>query len=121
MLLATAVEPRVPYPFENPARDSFLPDYLHGQLAQNTDTLFDPEHRKLTKDSTAFNLGKVARLHGSYQLAPLMLWWLVIGSALLVTAAGNDSLAQPDFAGLADSSIRPTATEQGLKDGNPEI
>lgn len=121
MLLATAVEPRVPYPFENPARDSFLPDYLHGRLAQNTDTLFDPEHRKLTKDSTAFNLGKVARLPGSYQLAPLMLWWLVIGSVLLVTAARNDALAQPDLAGLADSSIRPTATEEGPEDGNPEI
>ncbi len=87
MLLATAVEPRVPYPFENPERDSFVPDYLRGNLAQNTDAMFDSEHHKLTRDSTAFNFGKLARLPGRYQLAPLMLWWLVAGSALLFAAA----------------------------------
>jgi len=94
MLLATAIEPRVPYPFENPARDSFLPDYLHGRLAQNTDALFDPEHRKLTVDSTAFNLAKLARVPRAYQLVPLMFWWLIIGGTLLLAAAPRSPLTQ---------------------------
>ena len=94
MLLATAVEPRVPYPFDNPPRDSFLPDYLHGRLAQNTDSLFDPEHRKLTVDSTAFNLAKLARVPRPYQLAPLMVWWFLIGGALLFVAAPRSQLTQ---------------------------
>jgi hypothetical protein len=94
MLLATAIEPRVPFPFENPARDSFLPDYLHSRLAQNTDALFDPGHRKLTVDSTAFNLAKLARVPRSYQLAPLMSWWLIVGGALLVAAASQSQLTQ---------------------------
>jgi len=101
MLLATAIEPRVPYPFENPARDSFLPDYLHGRLAQNTDALFDPEHRKLTVDSTAFNLAKLARVPRSYQLVPLMLWWLVVGGALLLAATPRSLITQSD-----DGSVR---------------
>ncbi len=102
MLLATAIEPRVPFPFENPARDSFLPDYLHGRLAQNTDALFDPEHRKLTVDSTAFNLAKLARVPRSYQLAPLMVWWLIVGGALLVAAAPRSQSTQ--FADSADEA-----------------
>jgi hypothetical protein len=100
MLLATAIEPRVPYPFENPARDSFLPDYLHGRLAQNTDALFDPEHRKLTVDSTAFNLAKLARVPRSYQLAPLMLWWFVVGGALLLAATPESQPIQSDDDGV---------------------
>lgn len=103
MLLATAIEPRVPYPFENPPRDTFLPDYLHGKLAQNTDALFDSEHRKLTVDSTAFNLAKLARVPGSYQLAPLMLWWMVAGGALLFVVT-----TQPEPATVADSSAETT-------------
>ena len=82
MLIATATEPRVPYPFDNPGRDFLLPDYLRGRLAQNTDSLFDGVHEKITKDSTAFNLAKLARIPGQYQLLPLMLWWFLIGTAL---------------------------------------
>src|SRR5262249_24597803 len=108
MLLATAVEPRVPYPFENPERDSFVPDYLRGNLAQNTDALFDSEHRRLTRDSTAFNYGKLARLPGRYQLAPLMLWWFVAGGALLFAAArGHASLANEPTADPVDNGPPP--------------
>ena len=111
MLLATAIEPRVPYPFENPARDSFLPDYLRGRLAQNTDALFDPEHRKLTLDSTAFNLAKLARVPRSYQLAPLMFWWLVVGGALLLAATPKSQLIQSADDGVSSqgASVDKTA------------
>ena len=105
MLLATAIEPRVPYPFENPARDSFLPDYLHSRLAQNTDALFDPEHRKLTVDSTAFNLAKLARVPRPYQLAPLMLWWFVVGGALLLAATPKSQLIQSADDGVSSPRL----------------
>ncbi len=105
MLLATAIEPRVPYPFENPARDSFLPDYLHSRLAQNTDALFDPQHRKLTVDSTAFNLAKLARVPRSYQFVPLMGWWLIVGGALLIAAAPESKLTRSADDGVSSPRV----------------
>ncbi|MEP6698259.1 MAG: PA14 domain-containing protein [Verrucomicrobiota bacterium] len=90
MLLATAVEPRVPFPFEIPARDLLLPDYLRGKLAQNTLSLFDSEHRNLTRDSTAFNLAKAVGVSGPYQLVPLMLWWLMAGGTLMFVSARGE-------------------------------
>jgi len=83
MLLATAIEPRVSVPYENPARDFLLPDYLRGNFAQNTAALFG-EPRLVTKDSSAFNLGKLLRLPGYLQLTPLLIWWLIAGGALLI-------------------------------------
>jgi hypothetical protein len=95
MLLATAIEPRAPVPFENPARDFLLPDYLRGRFAQNTSSLFDGQ-RNLTKDSTAFNLGKLAGFPGAYQLTPLMLWWLIAGGALLLQVAKHDGAIEAE-------------------------
>jgi hypothetical protein len=95
MLLATAIEPRAPVPFENPARDSLLPDYFRGRFAQNTSALFDGQ-RNLTKDSTAFNLGKLAGFPGAYQLTPLMLWWLIAGGALLLQVAKHDGAIEAE-------------------------
>lgn len=83
MLLGTAVEPRVPFPFEIPARDLLLPDYLHGKLAQNDHRLFDSGQHLLTHDSTAFNLAKLVGVPGRAQLLPLMIWWLLVGGALI--------------------------------------
>ena len=91
MLLATAIEPRVPTPFEIPARDFLLPDYLRGKFAENTFNMFDPQNRNLTRDSTAFNLPKLAGVPGRYQLAPLMLWWLLAGGALFLAAATEEA------------------------------
>jgi PA14 domain len=104
MLIGTAVEPRVNYPIAVPARDLHLPDYLRGRLAQNSEGLFEPA--KLTTDSTAFNLAKLARVPGRYQLAPLMLWWFLIGSALLLTIAPRQAVAASSNAleGETDSS-----------------
>lgn len=84
MLLGTAIEPRVGYPTANPHRDIFLPEFLRGHFAQNTASLFDGGLHFLTKDSTAFNLGKLARLPARHQLAPLMLWWLFGGGLLVI-------------------------------------
>jgi hypothetical protein len=90
MLIATAIEPRSPTPFEIPARDFFLPDYLRGRLAQNPQSLFF-WNRTLTKNSNAFNLAKVAGIPGRAQLAPLMVWWLLVGGAILLVAAQADA------------------------------
>ena len=90
MLIATAIEPRVPHVFASPARDFLLPDFLAGNLAQNTDALFDGARNKLTQDSTAFNPAKLLSVPGRYQLAPLMLWWIIAGGALFVLAARRD-------------------------------
>lgn len=83
MLLATAVEPRVAFPFGDIERDFLLPDYLTGHLAQNTASLFDTAHRNLTSDSTAANPAKLAGIPGRYQLAPIMAWWMIAGVTLL--------------------------------------
>jgi len=82
MLLDTAIEPRVPYPHENAARDMLIPDYIRGHFAQNTSALFD-DPRNVTKDSTAFNLGKLVGLPAALQLTPLLAWWAIAGSVLL--------------------------------------
>jgi hypothetical protein len=96
MLLDTAIEPRVPYPYENAARDMLLPDYVHGRFAQNTGALFD-DSRNVTRDSTAFNLGKLIGLPGALQLTPLLAWWVFGASALLAsvsTRARKNALVQ---------------------------
>jgi hypothetical protein len=111
MLLDTAIEPHMSTPFEIPARDFLIPDYLKGRLAQNTQNLFDSENRNLTRDSTAFNLPKLAGLPGRYQLAPLMLWWLIAGGALIFAAAKDRGLVEQaesthgDKAEMSESSI----------------
>ncbi|MDQ6655984.1 MAG: hypothetical protein M3Y80_09245, partial [Verrucomicrobiota bacterium] len=87
MLLGTAVEPRIWNMTPNPMRDILLPEFLRGHLAQNTAGLFGGEHL-LTKDSTAFNLAKLTGVPRRGQLAPLMLWWLIAGGALLSLVAG---------------------------------
>jgi hypothetical protein len=94
MLLASATEPRVGYEFGNPARDLFAANWLEGRFSLNRGALFDVERGLLTGDSTAFNLGKLAGLPGAWQLAPLMLWWLAIGGALVYAAARADAPAR---------------------------
>jgi hypothetical protein len=83
MLIGTATEPRIAFPFGDIARDFLLPDYLTGHFAQNTSSLFDAAHRALTYDSTAFNLAKLLHIPGPYQLVPLMIWWVITGAILL--------------------------------------
>ena len=107
MLIATATEPRVAIPYESPARDLLVPDYLRARFAQNTDALFDGQ-RNLAKDSAAFNLGKLARLPGHYQLIPLLLWWLLAGGALIFLTAKTQDVKEPPSPGtVPDASSTP--------------
>lgn len=82
MLISTATEPRVGIPYENPARDLLVPDYLRARFAQNTDGLFAGQS-DLVKQSAAFNLGQLAGLPPQFQLWPLLGWWLLAGTTLL--------------------------------------
>jgi len=95
MLIATATEPRVGIPYENTARDLLIPNYLRARFAQCTDALFDGQ-RNLAKDSAAFNLGKLAGLPGHYQLVPLLVWWALAGSALLVVTRKPQTRPEPE-------------------------
>jgi PA14 domain-containing protein len=105
MLIATATEPRVAIPYEIPARDLLIPDYLRARFGQNTDALFDGQ-RNLAKDSAAFNLGKLAGLPGHYQLTPLLLWWLIAGGALLIMTARQEQPSEQLELPLGDASER---------------
>lgn len=91
MLIVTATEPRVAIPYENTARDLLVPNYLRSGFAQNTDALFEGQ-RNFTKDSAAFNIGKLLQLPPALQLIPLLGWWLLIGGGLLVTAGKSRPL-----------------------------
>ena len=83
MLLATAVEPRTPYRPVNPWSGMYLPSYLEGRFALAEDGLFYPGE-KVTENSTAFNLAKLSRVPGAWQLSPLMAIWLVLGTLLIL-------------------------------------
>jgi hypothetical protein len=74
MLMATAVEPHFPYEYANPLRDFALQSYLRGDFAYDRDTYFGGP--AVVDESTAFNLGKLARLAGPLQLWPLGVLWI---------------------------------------------
>jgi hypothetical protein len=102
VLLATAIEPRVGSEFDNPSRELFLANYLEGRFALGRDSIFDQEDRLLTEDSVAFNLGKLIGLDGAWQLAPLLLAWILLG-VRLARAAG---LADGVSAGAPGARLR---------------
>jgi hypothetical protein len=81
MLMATAVEPHLPYEYGNPLRDFTLPAYLRGEFAYNRDAYFGGP--PIVDESTAFNLGKLAGLRGPIQLWPLAAFWIAGGLFLL--------------------------------------
>ncbi len=81
MLMATAVEPHLPYEYTNPLRDFVWPAYLRGDLAYNKSSYFGG--RPIAGDSVAFNLGKVAALPGAVQLLPLAAIWMAAAFRIL--------------------------------------
>jgi hypothetical protein len=81
MLLGTATEPRIAFPFGDIARDFLLPDYVTGHFGENAASLFGPAPN-LTSDSTAANLPKLLHVPGHYQLVPLMICWVIGGVTL---------------------------------------
>jgi hypothetical protein len=81
MLMATAIEPHLPYEYQNPMRDFLWPAYLRGDLAYNKSTFFAGP--PIVGDAVAFNLGKLIGLPGAMQLLPLLGVWLAMGWWLL--------------------------------------
>jgi hypothetical protein len=74
MLMATATNPHFPYEYDNPVRDFALQQFMRADLATNRDAFFGGP--MIVGDSVAFNLGKLARLPGPYQLWPLAVFWI---------------------------------------------
>lgn len=74
MLMATAVEPHLPYEYLNPFRDFVWPAYLRGDLAYNKSSYFGGP--PIAVDSVAFNLGKLMGLPGAVQLLPVAAIWV---------------------------------------------
>jgi PA14 domain len=74
MLMATAIEPHLPYEYDYPIQDFLWPAYLRGDLAYNKGTYYGGG--PVAGDSVAFNLGKLAGLPGALQLWPLAALWL---------------------------------------------
>jgi hypothetical protein len=89
MLMATAVEPHLPYEYLNPFRDFVWPAYLRGDLAYNKSSYFGGP--PIAGDSVAFNLGKFAGLPGGAQLLPLAALWVVAALYLLNTLRAGGS------------------------------
>jgi hypothetical protein len=72
MLMATSVQPHLPYSFTNPFRDFLWPNFSHGDLALNRDTFFNHS----SSEGGAFNLGHLLGLGEQLQLWPLMALWI---------------------------------------------
>ena len=81
MLMATAVEPHLPYEYANPLRDFTMPAYFRGDLAYNKLSYFGGP--PVAGDSVAFNLGKLLRLRPAFQLWPLAGLWMVAAVMLM--------------------------------------
>jgi hypothetical protein len=81
MLMATAIEPHLPYEYDNPIPDFLWPAYLRGDLAYNKGSYYGGG--PIAGDSVAFNLGKLAGLPGALQLVPLAALWIAGAWALL--------------------------------------
>ncbi len=74
MLMATAIEPHLPYEYDNPIPDFLWPAYLRGDLGYNKGAYYGGG--PIAGDSVAFNLGKLAGLPGALQLLPLAALWI---------------------------------------------
>ncbi len=83
MLMATATNPHFPYEYDNPVRDFAMQHFMRGYFASNRDAYFGGG--MIVGDSTAFNLGKVARLAGPFQLWPLGAVWIIGALELIET------------------------------------
>jgi hypothetical protein len=87
MLMATAIEPHLPYEYSNPFRDFLWQAFVRGDFAYNKSAYFGGG--PIVGDSVAFNLGKLARLPGWLQLWPLATVWIVGAFDLFDLTAGN--------------------------------
>ena len=76
MLLAAAVEPRVPYEVQDPIFDFFLRNYLLGRFALCESGVFSQE--PLFASAGSFNLAKALGLAPRAELLPLAFFWAVL-------------------------------------------
>jgi fibro-slime domain-containing protein len=110
MLTATAVEPRLPYEYNNPLKQLLIPKFLESKLALNTLRIFDPHFT--TEDSTAFNIGKLVRLKPAFELLPLYIFWLGGLCVLLMwmrrRVVGIAQELGAESRGLAEGKYLPT-------------
>lgn len=104
MIVATAVEPRVPYDYGNPLIDLFWRDYLRGDFASFHEGVFGST--ALTMNTVAFNLGKLIAIPGAAQLFPI-LFLIFAGVAYLV----RDTLVADGKIGAESGILRPWRTK----------
>jgi hypothetical protein len=92
MLMATTVEPHLPYEYEHPFRDFLWPAFIRGDLAYNKNSYFGGP--PIAGDSVAFNLGKLIGLPSWMELWPLSAIWILAARQLL-TRTNRTSDANP--------------------------
>ncbi len=97
MLMATSTNPHFPYEYENPVRDFAAQQFFRGDFATNRDAYFGGG--MITRDSVAFNLGKLVGLAGPFQLWPLGIFWMIgaleLADSLGLLAVGSASRVGP--------------------------
>jgi len=89
MLIATAVDPHLPYEYENPLRDFSWPAFARGDFGYDNLVYFGGSNQ-LVGDAAAFNIGKLAGLPGWMQLWPLAAIWIAGAVALLRNLYSHD-------------------------------
>lgn len=86
VLLATAVEPRLPYEYNNPLKEFLWLAYLFGDLSQNPHGFFNST--PIAGGNASFTLGRIFGLSRYFELVPLIIFWatcLTIGLRKLGT------------------------------------
>ena len=127
MVIATAVDPHLPYEYDNPLRDFSWPAFMRGDFGYDNLVYFGGSS-SLVGDAAAFNLGKLAGLPGWMQLWPLAAIWIAGAVAVLRNLYSQGSnlkklqtiaalaiammFAPPAFAALVDE-VKP-APRNGL-------
>jgi len=120
MLMATAVEPHLPYEYTNPFRDFLWPAFTRGDFALNRNSFFESSPN--SGNSAAFNLGRLIGLPGSMQLWPLAALWAGVALYLLklshkATKIGQvTSLQIAVCAGILVIFAAPTIGAVAIKD-----
>jgi hypothetical protein len=117
MLMATATEPRAQYEWAQPWRQFYLPAYLESRLAIGVDGFFRPGEFAFG-NTNSFNLGWWLALPPAWQLAPLMLAWLVLGGQLFRSTRRYGCLSQSYASGdgvrRADPAFNTSVESDGV-------
>ncbi|MCX7766325.1 MAG: PA14 domain-containing protein, partial [Candidatus Sumerlaeia bacterium] len=101
MLIATAVNPVLGFE-KNPMFEYAIPRFVKGELAVNQYGTFN--NTFITKNSVAFNPGKLLGLQGTLSLLPLAIIWLILGGRLTANWV-SAHLIQPEVRRLLLGSV----------------